>query len=203
MLWRRKVRPTSTTLEPPQHLHPTTSNLSDSPRQPAQSHASSPPLNLEQLRGVMHGLFGGPGTGKSYVDDAFQRWLQENNVAHSHVGCAFTGKAAAHQGYTTLHKAVGIKCHAELSDDTQMGASASKALQELQSLYERIVSMSIDEISLVGAPLFAVFWEKLKLLKYVNPGLEAVQLMNLFVTGDIFQKVQPGSTTVRWSKVAH
>ena len=61
-----------------------------------------------QRRGRMHGLFGGPGTGKSYVDTAFQRWLRACGLERSHEGCAFTGKAAAHQGYLTIHKVLGL-----------------------------------------------------------------------------------------------
>ena len=109
------------------------------------------------LPGRMHAILGGPGTGKSYVDDAFQKFLLENNVSHTHSGNAYTGSAASHQGYQTMHKSFAIPWGpgSEGALERDMGSGASDETKRLQRVYQHCVSVSTDEVSLVSASLLA------------------------------------------------
>ena len=78
-----------------------------------------------------------------------------------------------------------------------MGCGATDGLRRLQRKFEGIQSLSIDEISTVGASLFAVLLDKAKLLKMVEPGTsDSEQLINMYFSGDLHQKLQPGSATI-------
>jgi len=78
-----------------------------------------------------------------------------------------------------------------------MGRGAADGLRRLQRKFEGIQSLSIDEISTVGASLFAVALDKAKLLKQVEPGTsDSEQLINMYFSGDLHQKLQPGSATI-------
>ncbi len=130
-------------------------------------------------------LTGQAGTGKTYTLNMFMNWLKEEKV---HVGLAgSTGIAAINIGGTTIHRMFGINRASNIEDfvnllkyEEGVRRVHAKRVKELME-FDIII---IDEVSMVGSPLFELIDFVLRKATGSDEPFGGVQMM---FTGDFLQ----------------
>lgn len=127
-------------------------------------------------------ITGSAGTGKSFLMQHVIRVLEETcRVAVT----ASTGMAAAHVGGSTLHSFAGIGCGIKPGGTVQELLATIQKNKRLQSKWNKLDVLFIDEISMVDSDVFS-------LVDQVGRGLRKRQDrpfggLRLILSGDFFQ----------------
>lgn len=123
-------------------------------------------------------LTGSAGTGKTYILNAYIRYLRERGISPSIV--APTGIAASHIGGSTIHSFFGIGIKDYLSD------YEIDLMTQREYLYKRFQNLKIliiDEISMVSPALFQLMDRILRSFKIPDQPFGGVQIV---LSGDFF-----------------
>ena len=123
-------------------------------------------LNKVKLGESFHELVvGESGTGKSNLikalDQCINRHLRKYDNSEPDkervILCSFTGKASFNIGGVTLHSAFHLPVR-----DSDMAPLVSASAEEVRKKYRKLQLVIIDEISMVGANMFAMINDRLK-----------------------------------------
>lgn len=124
-------------------------------------------------------LTGGPGTGKTYVANAYANYLKKHGV--NFAVTASTGIAASHLGGTTIHSFSGIGVREYLSDFALDGMLQKEYLQKR---FKDLQVLFIDEISMLSAGYLEMVDQVLQTFKRNSKPFGGVQVV---LIGDFFQ----------------
>jgi ATP-dependent exoDNAse (exonuclease V) alpha subunit len=124
-------------------------------------------------------LTGSPGSGKTFLLNAYIKYLRKNNAVVSIT--ASTGIAATHIGGTTLHSWSGLGIREEL-DETEVRGACDKGY--LRKRIKNTGVLIIDEISMIKASQFEAVN---KICQYIKRSQRPFGGIQIVCSGDFFQ----------------
>ena len=144
-------------------------------------------LRNKDMKGVLTGIFGKPGTGKSHTFlRIFEPYLKAMGESKTLQKGSFTGNAALNINAFTLHSQLGLKMLRDKKDLIKdLGKTTiSKKTREAISDWLPILSLLIDEISQTSSSLLSQICLALTQLKECDNIFGG---LNMFFFGDFYQ----------------